>query len=49
MFSCSQVGEESRGTLGTIPAASEVTVGVFVEEYGAEGKVVGVGEVVAEV
>lgn len=46
---CSQVGEENRGTLGTIPGASEATVGVFVEGYEAEGKVVGAGEVVDEV
>lgn len=42
MFSCCQVGEESRGTLGMTPAASEVTA--VVEEYEAEGKVVGAGE-----
>lgn len=49
VFSRSQVGEENRGTLGTMLGASEVTAGVFAEEYEAEGKVVGAGEVVDEV
>lgn len=49
MFSCCQVGEESPGTLGTMLPASGVTAGAFVEEYEAEGKVVGAGEVVEEV
>lgn len=49
VFSCSQVGEGNRGTLVTILGASEVTAGVFAEEYEAEGKVVGAGEVVDEV
>lgn len=49
MVSCRQVGEENSGTLGTTPAALEVTAGAFVEEYEAEGKVAGAGEVVGEV
>lgn len=48
MFSCPQVGEENLGTLGTTPPASEVMAGAFAEEYEAEGKVAGAGEVVDE-
>ncbi len=44
-----QVGEESSGTLATMLPASEATVGASVEEFEAEGKVVGAGEVVGEV
>lgn len=43
-----QVGEVSSES-STITPASEVTAGAFVEEYEAEGKVAGAGEVVEEV
>ena len=44
-----QVGEVSSETSGTITPASEAMAGAFVEEYEAEGKVAGAGEVVEEV
>lgn len=49
VFSCRQAGGESSGTSGTTPPASEATAGASAEEYEAEGKVVGAGEVVGEV
>lgn len=44
-----QVGEERLGTLETTRPASGATVGTLEEEFEAEGKVVGAGEVVGEV
>lgn len=48
LYSCPQVGDESRGTLATTAAASGATAAASVEEYVAEGKVAGVGEVADE-
>ncbi|KAG7219881.1 hypothetical protein INR49_018785 [Caranx melampygus] len=47
-FGFAVVGDESRGTLATTPAASGATAAASVEEYEAEGKVAGAGEVADE-
>lgn len=44
-----QVGEPSRGTTETTPAAFGATAGLGAEEYEAGGKVAGVAEVADEV